>query len=228
MARVFVRTGFSRHRKVRELRKLLECDRHTAMGIAVSLWLAAMEQEAFDGKLRGWTAEHIAEEIQYGRATPDVLVAALVQSGFLDVEDGDYVIHDWVREQGQLINRLASDRKRREDNSDVKSLTGPEEPTEPKIPEDHSEAERIVKEWNRHKTVQHVTKQAGVRCVEFYRSRGVELEAMEQAVCDPEVVNAKKFFEVLDALDKARRASPGGGGSLGRVKEGFLKEGGRA
>lgn len=85
-----------RHRKRRRLEKLIGAG---AVGYLVDLWIATAVSRP-DGVLAGWGPADIAEEVDW-TGDPEILIGALVESGFIDRrDDGVVVVHDWMVHQG--------------------------------------------------------------------------------------------------------------------------------
>lgn len=103
-----------RNRKTKALARALDVDRPTAVGLVVSVWLWALEQEP-DGILDDIEWEDLAEDIGWrgdGGPAPGVdLRRALVHAGLLD-EDPDR-LHDWEEHTGAGVRRRAADAKRK-------------------------------------------------------------------------------------------------------------------
>jgi hypothetical protein len=83
--------SFKGHRKRAKLRRILG-DRAT--DYLIDLWIT-VSMDRPDGDLKGFDETDIA--IMAGwQEDPKAFVAALINVGFLDIDNGDYRLHDWV------------------------------------------------------------------------------------------------------------------------------------
>lgn len=83
---------------------------YEAVGIVVSLWLWAAKN-APNGDLSGFPVRAIAAAVGYPLNLAKKLCAALVESGWMDMElDGTYRIHDWEDHAEMLMDALARQR----------------------------------------------------------------------------------------------------------------------
>jgi hypothetical protein len=128
--------GLYRHRKVARLARLLSEDarmadlalppdvmRLVAGAHVSSLWLWCLDN-APDGDFSKLTPEEIALGAEWN-GDPDLLVDALIHSGFVDRDDEVVVLHDWYDYAGKLIERRRADRERkRRQRSAFESASG--------------------------------------------------------------------------------------------------------
>jgi hypothetical protein len=125
---VMIYSSMPRDGKVHRFAQMLKIDVATAIGHLVQLWCGVMEQ-AQTGKLLGWKPYFVAYHAGW-KGDADKFVDALVscgdpKSGFIDVIDGGYEVHDWLHWQGSLIRNRAYQRERREEQSkQIKKLRG--------------------------------------------------------------------------------------------------------
>lgn len=76
-----------------------------------SLWLWCLDN-APDGDFSKLTPEEIALGAEWN-GDPDLLLHALIESGFVDRYDEAVVLHDWYDYAGKLIERRRADRERK-------------------------------------------------------------------------------------------------------------------
>lgn len=93
------------HPKLRTLARILRVNRHEAMGILVFLWIWGLTNADREGCLNGSEVDDIAEGVMF-RGESDRLVRGLVESGWLNLIDGHYFIHDWDVWQEQWFKYL--------------------------------------------------------------------------------------------------------------------------
>ena len=101
------------HRKVHQLARLLKRSVASTIGYLVAMWLWSFDNCDATGALStgdGWLLESAA--LWQGRR--GVLVAALVEAGFLE-RDGDLLrIHGWAEHEGKVLaEREAAREKKR-------------------------------------------------------------------------------------------------------------------
>lgn len=104
----------ARHPKTLKLARLLGTERRYAVGLLHDLFSWGLTAAAKDGMLRGMEGDDIASALD---APPGkkarALMQALVDSGYLDLRDGVYYIHDWYDYAGKLMDKREADRKRK-------------------------------------------------------------------------------------------------------------------
>lgn len=93
-----VDTGFPRHRKTMHLSRLVGSG---AIGHLVTFWVAVALQ-CPDGDLDGWS-ERDVENAAGWSGEPGKLVAALLETRFLDATDTGFTPHDWKEHQPWVI-----------------------------------------------------------------------------------------------------------------------------
>lgn len=90
--------------KLRLLAKKIGGSQNEALGILVRLWLWAMTEADRDGSLKCADKTDIAGVLANGLAeniSPDNVVDSLVETEWLEFENGIYYIHDWQDWQKQ-------------------------------------------------------------------------------------------------------------------------------
>jgi hypothetical protein len=103
------------HPKTRELMKMLKCSRQEAVGTLALLWIWGLRNADRDGHLTDASAKDIACGIM-SRRNPKLLVSALVISAWLEVDGGEYAIHDWADWQKEWYayrDKKEADRERK-------------------------------------------------------------------------------------------------------------------
>lgn len=135
MAWVSAHEGVRDHPKTRALSRKLQCSRHEAIGILVTLWLWGLNNADREGNVMNATADDIADGIMYrGQSTGQTaqeaaehLMDSLISSGWIDVaEDGHFILHDWDVWQDQWYKALdkrakEAERKRKQRQSGEES-----------------------------------------------------------------------------------------------------------
>lgn len=96
------------HPKTKRLCRLLELPRPTVVGYLHFLWWWAYDY-APEGDLSSFTDDDLADAIDWS-GSPEKLVSALVESGFLN---DDRQIHDWGDFAQKWIERRRADRERK-------------------------------------------------------------------------------------------------------------------
>lgn len=84
--------------KLRKLYKSIGCSQNEAVGILVGLWLWGIDNANKDGLIVSADREDIEFFIQSGLANgldAENVVTSLLETGWIDQEDGKYYIHDW-------------------------------------------------------------------------------------------------------------------------------------
>lgn len=110
MAWLEVHQSLLTHRKTMELADILEIPPIYAAAHVIALWSWSLDN-APDGALHV-RASIIARACQWQNDT-DVIVSALVNSGFLDMSsDGTLTIHDWDDYAGRLVDKRRANAQR--------------------------------------------------------------------------------------------------------------------
>ncbi len=110
MAWIEVHDNLIDHPKTLMLADLLETTVVEAAGVVIALWLWAIRY-AEDGHITKYPPGVIARACHW-RHTPDLLLSAFTQAGFVDDEGGRLVIHDWEDYAGKLLARRQSNKLR--------------------------------------------------------------------------------------------------------------------
>ena len=106
------------HQTLREHKKMFACadelnlSRIEMIGTLISIWLWALDN-AQDGSLNGVSDKTIARVCDFPEKKAGKLMEALCKHGWLDKEDGHYIIHDWRDYAGKLMERREKDRERK-------------------------------------------------------------------------------------------------------------------
>ena len=88
------------HRKLRQLKQVLNLPAVQLGGHLVWLWLECLDQ-AVDGELEGWTAADVEHHAEW-EGTPGALCDALCDVGFLERTPLGFRVHDWWEYAGSL------------------------------------------------------------------------------------------------------------------------------
>ena len=100
-----------RHPKTNKLARLLGVSRPTVVGHLHYLWWWALDF-AQDGILSKYDGDDVAEAMEW-EGDSGVLLAAMVESGYLDETENGLMIHDWGDYAGKLMERREKDRARK-------------------------------------------------------------------------------------------------------------------
>lgn len=103
----------AKHPKTLKLAHLLKVERRFAVGLLHDLFCWGLDAAKKDGTLPGLDADEIASALDYSGKKGSSVVAALVESGYLDLTDGVYRIHDWYDYAGKLMDKREADRRRK-------------------------------------------------------------------------------------------------------------------
>lgn len=99
--------------KINDLAADLGLDADTLVGKLVRLWSWLKTSGSEDGRLGRLPSSEIAAIMRWTKR-PDRLVTALVNHGFLSVEDdGGYTVHDWYESNGKSTEKARKDRERK-------------------------------------------------------------------------------------------------------------------
>ena len=104
----------SKHPKTLKLASLINCERRYAVGLLHDLFTWGLDAAKKDGTLPGLDEKEIASALDFSGKKGKTIVAALVESGYLEMQEGTYKIHDWYDYAGKLADQR-EDAKRRKD-----------------------------------------------------------------------------------------------------------------
>lgn len=133
--------------KLRELSKEIGCSQNEALGILIRFWLWGINNADKEGKIIGADKEDIEEVLAVGKSkdlSANEIIEAMITTGWLDVEEDHFFIHDWEEWQEQWYKFMdnkekSAERQRRyRQNRKAKQAAEPPEET-PKIPEKPAE-----------------------------------------------------------------------------------------
>jgi len=106
-------------KKTRILAKTLGCSQNEALGILSRLWIWSGENVDEQGAVTDASIEDLEDVFVIGldrRINPDEVVNALIESGWLDYEEGRIYVHDWndwQRYHYKLIESRKKDAERK-------------------------------------------------------------------------------------------------------------------
>lgn len=103
----------AKHPKTLKLANLLKVERRYAVGLLHDLFSWGLDSAKKDGTLPGLNSDEIASALDYQGKKGASVIAALVDSGYLEVENGSFKIHDWYDYAGKLMDKREADRKRK-------------------------------------------------------------------------------------------------------------------
>lgn len=127
MAWIESHQGLSAHPKTRKLMRRIGLPGPHIVGHLHYLWWWALDF-AQDGEITKYDAFDIADACQY-TGDAEEFYDALIDSGFIDIKDDRYFLHDWYDYAGKLIELRKKDaeRKRNSRGKNKESESFPEE-----------------------------------------------------------------------------------------------------
>lgn len=99
------------HRKTAALARTLKISRDQAIGHLITLWSWCLDNADREGNLTGVIAPELADAAHW-QGKPEVLLAALKDTGWVEVDNNNIRIHDWQDYTGQLSDKRAENRER--------------------------------------------------------------------------------------------------------------------
>lgn len=121
--------------KSRKLADTIGCSQDEAVGLLIRLWVWGLTNCNRQGLVEYGDTETIAEVLVQGLSKsfdPKDIVGALIECGYLDVDDDSIYIHDW--EDWQRYWYSYKDRRDSDKESKKKQRAKPAEPEGPKPP----------------------------------------------------------------------------------------------
>ena len=103
----------AKHPKTLRLSRLLKVDRRYAVGLLHDLFSWALDAAGKYGELTGMEKEDIAAALDLPGKKGLQTVDALVASGYLDLRENCYSVHNWYQYAGKLNDKREADRKRK-------------------------------------------------------------------------------------------------------------------
>lgn len=216
--------------KLRRLKSMLKCDTAECVGILYLLWCFAQSGNANEEGFMAYVTLKDIENYMYGEIAliPAQVVDALVQCGFLDLQEDGISVHDWYENQKYWIQhsrKVKSDAARYKKNRSVGSSAEEQSELFGECEEDASPTkeypEQFVKFWQiypRRDEKSMAFKQYKARINDGYSEdeiiKAAEMYAIEcQNKCTPKeyIKKAKTFLGVntpfVDYLEKTNTAS---------------------
>ena len=95
--------------KLRSLAKKIGCSQNEALGLLVRFWLWGIHNASPEGRIESATEEDIADVLNIGidrRYQAKDVVAAMIEVGWIDYDEGCLFIHDWKEWQKQWYKAL--------------------------------------------------------------------------------------------------------------------------
>lgn len=118
--------------KLRNLAKEIGCSQNEALGLLIRLWLWGISNASKEGYIVGAEKADVADVLNIGidkRYDPETVVEAMVETGWIDIEDGLY-IHDWEEWQEQWYKAVGLREKdaarKREERKKSRTHTEPD------------------------------------------------------------------------------------------------------
>lgn len=100
------------HPKTLKLAETLKLDVDAAVGKLGRLWAWAKSCNNEDGDISFLPAQEMADIMRW-RKSPGVLLSALTECGFVDIEDGRTMLHGWPELNGDLCTKRRKDKERK-------------------------------------------------------------------------------------------------------------------
>jgi len=119
MAWIESHQALGRHPKTVRLAKLLKVRKNEAIGLLMQLWWWALDY-APEGVLSTADQGVVADACEWA-GDPAKFWQGLIMAGFLDVDEDDVAIHDWMDYAGRLIDKRAANRARSKRAYDAQS-----------------------------------------------------------------------------------------------------------
>ena len=107
----------AKHPKTLKLARLINADRRYAVGLLHDLFSWGLDSARSDGALLGITDQDIATALDLPGKKGCAVVGALMESGYLEVHDGIYYLHDWHDYAGKFADRRAADKARKQNGN---------------------------------------------------------------------------------------------------------------
>ncbi len=118
MAWIESHQSLSRHRKTLHMVAALKIDRHKILGHLHELWWWGLDNADVNGLVGHVSAEVIAEASGWPARDAERWLKALIEAGgnqsvgFLEQQEGGFVLHDWYEFAGKLNDRREANRER--------------------------------------------------------------------------------------------------------------------
>ena len=103
----------AKHPKTLKFASLINCERRYAVGLLHDLFTWGLDMAKSDGSLPGLGPKEIASALDFAGKKGARIVTALVESGYIECENGVYKIHDWYDYAGKLADRREADKRRK-------------------------------------------------------------------------------------------------------------------
>lgn len=114
MAWIESHQALGQHPKTRKLARKLGCSVPAAVGHLQFLWWWALDY-APDGDVTRFEEDDIADAVLWEGAGSQ-LMAALIDAGFIDLEEDVKRIHDWGEYAGRLLDKRAANTRRKQES----------------------------------------------------------------------------------------------------------------
>jgi len=127
-------TDMPKHPQTLKLARLLHASRRETIGILADLWTWALPIVDKDGRMDGMTADDILSALDLtGTKKGNAIVAALLESGYLEQDGNVYLLHNWYFYAGRLNERREKERikKRKQRDRNAKPSPAPVPPLSP-------------------------------------------------------------------------------------------------
>lgn len=102
----------AKHPKTLKLARLLKVDRRYAVGLLHDLFSWALDSAQSDGTLPGLTDQDIAAALDFSGKKGESVIEALRESGYLEMDNGVFRVHDWYDYAGKFMDRRQADKEK--------------------------------------------------------------------------------------------------------------------
>lgn len=108
----------AKHPKTLRLASLINCERRYAVGLLHDLFTWGLDAAKKDGTIPGLSKIEIASALDFTGKKGASVVDALVESGYLEIVNGCYKIHDWYDYAGKFVDKRESDKQRKKEKQE--------------------------------------------------------------------------------------------------------------
>lgn len=105
----------AKHPKTLKLASLIKCERRYAVGLLHDLFTWGLDAAKKDGSLPNLNADEIASALDFSGKKGASVIAALVESGYLEKDEKGYKIHDWYDYAGKFADKREDDKQRKKE-----------------------------------------------------------------------------------------------------------------
>lgn len=123
MAWIKVEQSLPSHRKALLGSQLANMDRYKYVGHLIAFWTWALDHTDDDGKLPGLPDDVLGEMAGLTKKQGRVFIESMKETHLLDVTECGYVLHNWEKYAGRLLDKRRKDAGRKADERERKGVT---------------------------------------------------------------------------------------------------------